>query len=87
MDLFSPTEWQRLSRFQPELGLIGLGFFVLITVLGCLLYRVGRQLDLEKLTVHPYLRFAYVCLIKPHDKRRDAGQQTALENFYAAQVG
>jgi hypothetical protein len=87
MDLFKQADWQRLKGFQLELGLIGIGFFVLVTTLVWVLYKQGGGLIAEKLVANPYVRFAYACLIKPHDKRRDAGQQTALESFYAAQVG
>ncbi|KIX02343.1 uncharacterized protein Z518_08284 [Rhinocladiella mackenziei CBS 650.93] len=86
MEPFSYAEWQRLKSFHLELGLIGMGFFVLVTILACLLYKLGGHFILEKLIAHPYVRFVYVCLLKPHDKQTDAGQQRALESFYSAQA-
>ena len=87
MDLLSYAEWQRPQGVQVELRLIGIAFFVLVTVLIAFLYKLGGEYSLEKLTNNPYLRFAYVSFIKPHDGKKDSGQQLALESFYAAQVG
>lgn len=87
MDSLRIVEWQRFHKFQLEIALIGMGAFVLVTVLSCFLYTLGKQLILEKLSLHPYLRFAYVSFFKPHDAKKDAGQQSALESFYSAQVG
>lgn len=87
MDLFSYSEWQRLKGFQVDIALIAGGFLALVTILGCLVYKLGGHLSFEKISAHPYVRFAYVCLIKPHDHNSEAGQQSALESFYAAQVG
>jgi hypothetical protein len=86
MDSLRLVEWQRFHNFQLEIGMIGMGAFVLVTVLSCFLYSLGKQLTLEKLTLYPYLRFAYVSFFKPHDANKDAGQQSALESFYSAQV-
>jgi hypothetical protein len=35
----------------------------------------------------PYLLFAYNNFLKPHDAKAGDGQQSALESFYARQVG
>ena len=35
----------------------------------------------------PYLQFAYNNFLKPHDAKAGDGQQSALESFYARQVG
>jgi betaine lipid synthase len=35
----------------------------------------------------PYLQFAYNNFLKPHDSKAGDGQQSALESFYARQVG
>ncbi|KAK5384212.1 hypothetical protein LTS13_002405 [Exophiala xenobiotica] len=86
MDLFSYSEWQRLKSFQVDVALIAGGFLALVTILGCLVYKLGGHLSFEKITAHPYVRFAYVCLIKPHEHKTDGGQQSALESFYAAQA-
>ncbi len=87
MDLIKHADWQRLKGFQLQLALIAIGFCILATTLIWVLYKQGGEMIFEKLTSDPYVRFAYACLIKPHDRRRDAGQQTALESFYSAQVG
>lgn len=84
---FTTSEWQRVKNFYLEIGVIGLGFTVLVTILAVVLYRLGGQFPLDKLTSNPYIRFIYACIIKPHDKRTDGGQQGALESFYSAQVG
>ena len=34
-----------------------------------------------------YLRFIYAIFLKPHQNTADGGQQSALESFYATQVG
>lgn len=86
MDSLRLVASQRFHNFQLEIGLIGMGAFVLVTVLSCFLYSLGKHFSLEKLSLHPYLRFAYVSFFKPHDANKDAGQQSALESFYAAQV-
>ncbi|KAK4940000.1 hypothetical protein LTR10_019852 [Elasticomyces elasticus] len=86
MDLLSYAEWQRFENYHRELAIIGIGFTVLVTILGCLVYQLGGQLTMDKLTSHPYVRFAYACMIKPHDAKYDDGQQSALESFYAAQA-
>lgn len=83
----SYAEWQRLKNFHVELGLIGVGFTVLVTILGVVLYKLGGRVNIDKLISNPYVRFVYACMLKPHDKQRDAGQQGALESFYSAQVG
>ncbi|OAL39407.1 hypothetical protein AYO20_01277 [Fonsecaea nubica] len=80
------AEWQRLKDFHFELGLIGAGFFVLVTILGIVLYRLGGRVSLDKVAAHPYLKFVYACMLKPHDRRADIGQQGALESFYSAQA-
>lgn len=87
MDLFNYAEWERLENYHRELALIGIGFFVLVTILGCLVFKLGGQLSIDKLTSHPYVRFVYACVIKPHEAKYDDGQQSALESFYSAQVG
>jgi len=87
MDSLRLVEWQRFHHHQLEISLIGMGAFVLVTILSCFLYSLGKQLSLDKLSLHPYLRFAYVSFFKPHDAKKDAGQQSALESFYSAQVG
>lgn len=87
MDHFNSVEWRRLKDFQFELGVIGIGISVLVTILGFVLYKLGGQVTLDKILSNPYARFVYACVIKPHDRRNDTGQQNALESFYAAQVG
>lgn len=87
MESFRLLEWQRFHKFQLEIALIGMGAFVLVTILSCYFYSLGKQLTLDKLSIHPYVRFAYVSFFKPHDSKKDDGQQSALESFYAAQVG
>lgn len=86
MDFLSYSEWQRLEHFHLNIALIGVAFLALVTILACLVYKLGAQLSLKNIKTHPYVRFAYVCLIKPHDGKAEAGQQSALESFYAAQV-
>ncbi|KEF58881.1 uncharacterized protein A1O9_03724 [Exophiala aquamarina CBS 119918] len=87
MDSLRLVEWRRFRDFQLDIALIGMGAFVLVTVLSCFLYSLGKRLSLGKLSLHPYLRFAYVSFFKPHDAKKDAGQQSALESFYSAQAG
>ena len=87
MARFSYAEWQRLKDFHLEIGLIGVGFTVLVTILGVVLYKLGGQIPIDKLTSNPYIRFVYACMLKPHDRRSDVGQQSALDSFYSAQVG
>ncbi|KIW48588.1 uncharacterized protein PV06_01160 [Exophiala oligosperma] len=86
MDFLSYSEWQRLEHFHLNIALIGVAFLALVTILACLVYKLGAQLSLKNIKTHPYVRFAYVCLIKPHDGKAEAGQQSALESFYAAQA-
>lgn len=86
MDFFSYSGWQRLKDFHLDIALIGVAFLALVTILACLVYKLGAQLSLENIKAHPYVRFAYVCLLKPHGGKAEAGQQSALESFYAAQV-
>jgi hypothetical protein len=38
-------------------------------------------------TIQPYLLFFYATFLKPHKETPEHGQQSALENFYATQVG
>ena len=45
-----------------------------------------RKASWENSTPLSYLKFAYSCFIKPHQANLDAGQQSALESFYGAQV-
>ena len=87
MARLSYAEWQRLKDFHLEIGLIGVGFTVLVTILAVVLFRLSRQIPVEKLTSNPYIRFVYACMLKPHERRTDGGQQGALESFYSAQVG
>lgn len=86
MDSLPLVQWQRFHNFQFEIGMIGMGAFVLVTVLSCFLYSLSKQFSLEKLSLHPFLRFAYASFFKPHDANKDGGQQSALESFYSAQV-
>lgn len=87
MNSFRLVEWQRFHSFQLEIALIAMGAFVLVTILSCYFYRLGKQFSWETISIHPYVRFAYVSFFKPHDSKKDGGQQSALESFYAAQVG
>lgn len=87
MTRFNYAEWQRLKGLHLEIVLIGVGFTVLVTILAVVLYRLGGQIPIDKLTSNPYIRFVYACMLKPHDQRGDVGQQGALESFYSAQVG
>ncbi|KAJ9606947.1 hypothetical protein H2200_008958 [Cladophialophora chaetospira] len=82
----SYEEWQRLSEFHLEIGLIGVGFIVFVTILGIVLHRLGGQIPINKLTSNPYLRFVYACMLKPHDRCSTVDQQGALESFYSAQA-
>lgn len=86
METSSLTDWQRLNDFQLGVGLIGMALFVLVPVFGAVLYRLSGASGIKKITSHPYLRFAYACMLKPHDQSSDGGQQTALEGFYSSQV-
>ncbi|KAL2429941.1 hypothetical protein ABEF95_013319 [Exophiala dermatitidis] len=86
MDLLSFPGWQRLTDLRLEFGLLGMAFFVLVAVFGAVLYRICGTSWANKITSHPYARFAYACMIKPHEKKADGGQQTALESFYSSQA-
>jgi hypothetical protein len=87
MAQFTFAEWQRLKDFQLEIALIGLGFTALVTTISVVVYRLGRKVNIDKFISNPYLRFIYACILKPHDRSTDKGQQGALESFYSAQVG
>ncbi|EXJ90521.1 hypothetical protein A1O1_03624 [Capronia coronata CBS 617.96] len=80
------AEWQRRSDFQLGVGLLGMASFVLVAVFCAVLYRVSGSSSIKKITAHPYVLFAYACMLKPHGRRSDGGQQSALENFYSTQA-
>lgn len=74
---------------EPENGILILGVAVAFFVLLALVtqyFELPSSLQFDKISVAPYLRFAYVSFIKPHTGQVDQGQQSALESFYAAQV-
>lgn len=64
--------------------LILLATFAALTVL---VARVTQSVNFPGFGLSPYLNFAYVNFFKPHDAKEGDGQQSALESFYAAQVG
>ncbi|EXJ80976.1 hypothetical protein A1O3_07264 [Capronia epimyces CBS 606.96] len=87
MDRFSYlAEWQRLKDFHLRLGLVGTAILVLVAVFCAVSYRFTGLLTVKKITSHPFVRFTYACLLKPHEKGIDGGQRTALESFYSSQA-
>jgi hypothetical protein len=47
----------------------------------------ASKVSLSSTGISPYLLFAYNNFLKPHDSKAGDGQQSALESFYARQVG
>lgn len=77
------------KHIEPETGLLAIGvaivFFVLLAFIAQY-YEFSAPIASEKFFLTPYLKFAYICFIKPHTGQNDGGQQSALESFYSAQV-
>lgn len=76
-------------HIDPETGIlivgVGIAFFVLLALITPYLHP-STSIPLDKFSLAPYLKFAYVSFIKPHTGEVGDGQQSALESFYAAQV-
>jgi len=86
MELLARLSYLQLPNPQISVAVAAIGTFTLL--LGIFAWSLRSQksflFDIEFLK--PYLKFAYVSFLKPHTARRDGGQQSALESFYAAQV-
>lgn len=74
----------QLKRLDVETSLIALGVFAALAVL---VARWTNSVNFPGFGLSPYLKFAYANFLKPHDGKTSDGQQSALESFYAAQVG
>lgn len=65
---------------------VAVGFCVMFAIVAQYL-ELTSSLSWDKFFLTPYLKFAYVSFLKPHTGDAQGGQQSALESFYAAQVG
>jgi hypothetical protein len=84
MDTIVLPKIMQLRQMDVETSLIGLGIFA---VLALLVAHATNSISFPGLGLSPYLKFVYANFIKPHTRKFDGGQQSALESFYAAQVG
>jgi betaine lipid synthase len=78
---------QRLRSFQAletESSLLLLAVFAAIALL---LAQLTKSVEFADLGLSPYLKFVYANFLKPHKSKTSDGQQSALESFYATQVG
>lgn len=75
------------STFGPEAGLVLVGGVILLAVLVAVLAQYTESLKPNHFFLTPYFKFIYVSFFKPHTGKNGTGQQSALESFYAAQVG
>ena len=84
MDTIVGPSITHFRQMDVETSLIGLGIFA---VLALLVARATNSINLAGIGISPYLHFIYANFLKPHKGKVDGGQQSALESFYAAQVG
>jgi hypothetical protein len=78
---------QRLGSFSPletETSLLLLAVFAAVALLFA---QLTKSVEFADLGLSPYLKFVYANFLKPHKSKTSDGQQSALESFYAAQVG
>lgn len=79
--------WMRnlsnVSNVDVRISLSAFGIFVVLALL--VVYATTSRQAIAALS--PYLQFAYNNFVKPHGCQTGEGQQSALESFYAAQVG
>lgn len=73
-----------LKQFDADVVILSLAIFAGLALWVAYASKSGQLLG-SALT--PYLQFAYNNFIKPHDAKFGEGQQSALESFYARQVG
>lgn len=73
----------QLKRYDAEIILLSGAVFAGLAVWTTLSSKVLQN----GLGLTPYVQFAYNNFIKPHDAKAGEGQQSALESFYARQVG
>lgn len=89
MDESNTLATKMSKHIEPETGLLVIGvaiaFFALFAIVAQY-FELSTSISIDSFSVTPYLKFAYACFIKPHSKRKDGTQQTALESFYATQV-
>lgn len=71
------------ARIDGETSLIALAVVAALALLAAF---VMNSASFTGLGLSPYLRFFWANFLKPHEKI-NGGQQSALESFYAAQVG
>ena len=72
------------AREDDETTLFALALFA---ALALLVAYVTKSVNLPGLGLPPYLKFVYANFLKPQNAKTSSGQQSALESFYAAQVG
>ena len=72
-----------VSDIDVRISLSGVGIFVVLALL--VGYATKSTQYVAELS--PYLKFAYNNFVKPQGWQTGDGQQSALESFYAAQVG
>jgi hypothetical protein len=85
MDMhFGNAAVTRLGYLTPELLVVSLAVFAGLALWIAVASKSGH---FSKLALSPYLQFAYNNFIKPHNAKAGDGQQSALESFYARQVG
>lgn len=84
MDSLPGLSSVHVTRLDSGSSLILLAIFAALAVL---VARVTNSVNFPGFGLSPYLNFAYANFLKPHEAKEGDGQQSALESFYAAQVG
>jgi hypothetical protein len=84
MDLATRLNLVHVTRLDSGTSLILLAIFAALAVL---VARLTNSVNFPGFGLSPYLSFIYANFLKPHDGKNSDGQQSALESFYAAQVG
>jgi hypothetical protein len=75
---------RHFDQVTVEVTLVSLAVFA---VLALWVAHTSKSVQFPGFGLSPYLQFAYNNFIKPHDAKAGEGQQSALESFYAKQVG
>ena len=84
MDSIVGPSVAHIKQMDVETSLVGLGLFAVVALFVAYASSSG---NFPGFGLSPYLQFIYANFIKPHKGKADGGQQSALESFYAAQVG
>ena len=84
MDTIVRPSIAHIRQMDVEMSIVALGIFAVVALF---VAHATNSIDFPGLGLSPYLQFIYANFIKPHKGKVDGGQQSALESFYAAQVG